>query len=225
MRQKGMQSRKDLASVVERKLNLTLPAVLRGRSVEAYQQLHKYAKYEQWYNAELIMHLQAELGDCWVGDRTIRVRGEACIAGRKVDWAFVASDARDDAHRFTPDEVLAFGESKVCWSSETALFETLLSQVGSEPAYACPRFGYVVVPSDNPKLLAARVSDLDRHFRGATGSKEKLGAQHLQVISGYPFPGANEHGFCLTQIVFRHDPPADWRVLCAPLEHAFPEEL
>lgn len=46
-----------LIDAVTTALNCPFPAVLRTRSWYALECLHDYASYEQWYNAEVVMHL------------------------------------------------------------------------------------------------------------------------------------------------------------------------
>ena len=152
-----MTDKRELANALTTALNRTFPAVLRTRSWDAYEQLHSYAKYEQWYNAELIMHLRRELHGSRFDAEWVRVRGEAPIGTRsqRADWAILKWKPSYASGRcFDPKHVLAVGETKVVGlaaagsgdHAESQKIARLAEQLNHDDLSECLRFAYLVLP-------------------------------------------------------------------------------
>ena len=233
--------RPELSEALTDALNRTLPAVLRCRSAESYQQLHSYALYEQWYNAEVIMHLRREVqGSCYDGD-WVRVRGEAPLEtkARRADWAIVPWDSSNCTPRcFDANEVYAFGETKVVGlgaagygtKSEAQKIITLGEQTGKDTLRSCLCFAHLILPCWGRKKTNLTDASLESLAKCAFPAVRdtfdlEIGLEHVQCILGWfgheeaPDPTMADAEFALTQLLLRRPADGGWEVVMPPQQH------
>lgn len=239
-----MTDRSQLADALTTALNGTFPAVMRTRSWEAYEQLHSYPSYEQWYNAELIMHLRREVHGSRFDADWVCVRGEAPIGTRshRADWAILQWEPRYASGRcFDPKHVLAVGETKVVGlgaagsgnQEESLKVARLAEQLENDALSDSLRFAYLVLPcwqgsgrslGDSARrslhdCLLPRISEKFRVEANMT---------HMQVITGWlgieetsPESKANESRFALLQLLLCRPPAGRWEAVEPPAQHQF----
>lgn len=237
-----MNERSKLDEAVTTALNSTFPAVLRCRSADSYEQLHAYAVYEQWYNAEILMHLRREVSGSEFDGNCVRVRGEASIGtrDRRVDWAILPWNVPDTPTRcFDPQEVLAVAETKVvrlaaagCGdTSEGQKIVTLGHQVNDDIPKHCLCFAHLVLPCwsrAKSNLDESALESLeDRVFSKVKEAFSlKVGMEHVQVIIGWfgceeksQQSDVNDSRFALLQLLLRRPPGAEWEAVQPLAQH------
>ena len=237
-----MNDGSQLKAAITTTVNCTFPAVLRTRSWDAYEQLHSYASYEQWYNAELLMHFRRELHGSQFDDQWVCVRGEAPIEtkNQRADWAFLKWEPSYAAGRcFARKDVFAAGETKVIGlaaagsgaNEERQKIARLAEQLGHDSLSQCLCFAYFVLPCWNrrPQNLddSVRKSLEDYLFPGvAEQFQVEANAQHLQIITGSfgtekasQESGANDPRFALLQMVLCRTPEGQWEAVEPPVQH------
>lgn len=237
-----MNNQKDLDRAITTALNITFPAVLRTRSWDAYKQLHGYPSYEQWYNAELIMHFRTELYGAEFDGECVCVRGEAPIESKKLqaDWAILKWEPSFASGRcFEPRDVLAVGETKIIGlaaagsgnSTESGKMASLARKLNDPVLANCPCFAYVVLPCLRKRghgLDFSARSSLDQWFFPSVHEEFEIDAtmQHVQIITGWfgfdepsHESNADDTRFALLQLLLRKPPGEGWEAVDPPMQH------
>ena len=236
-----MKNRTELYEAVTTALNCTFPAVLRCRSSDSYEQLHSYAVYEQWYNAELVMHFRREVHGSEFDGEWTRVRGEAQIGatGRRADWAILAWDTpATPVRHFDAKDVLAVGETKIIGlaaagcgdKAESQKIATLGQQVNHDALAHCVCFAYLVLPCWSRRrhsLDDSALTSLESYIRRIRDQfRINAGREHVQIITGWfgieetpQESSADDNRFALLQLLLRRPPGGAWEPVKPPRQH------
>ncbi len=237
-----------LQTAVKNALNLSFPSVLRSRSWDGFEYLHQGARYERWYNAELVMHLGHEIQ--WTQFDTndtncVHVWGEAeaVVRGtstkkRRPDWVIVEAEVEDHVYRpFQPREVLVAGETKIIAlgdagegpNAEPNNLHDLAKQLNAAQLRESIRIAFLVLPcwarKGKQECIDDAVRDAVKGFLSGTIHKAfglELKINDLQVITGSFQSWSPEQvtKFALLQCVMICVPGAkEWKVVAPPYQH------